>query len=104
MNKYLIGILFLFGVTFFACSPKVVPTTNEPIPPTTDVSSMSPDALTGKKIYGNQCIGCHEAKNIKSYSSIQWATILPEMIEAAKLNMEEGRQVALYIDWELGNH
>ena len=101
----MVGTLIVLSVMFGACAPKVVETLVEPeIVMNNEANLMSPDALTGKKIYHKECTGCHEAKNITSYTQAQWASILPEMIEAAHLNEEESGQVRAYIHWELDKH
>lgn len=100
MKNYLIG-LFALSVVLVACAPKVVETVTPSAEATNEMGAMPSEAISGKQIFGNKCTGCHEAKTIKSYSQLKWASILPDMIERAELNESEGRQVTAYVNWEL---
>jgi mono/diheme cytochrome c family protein len=69
-------------------------------PPVTalSASSSSTAQLTeGRSIYLGQCVRCHAAEPIKKYSSAQWATILPEMMDESKLSPEQRAAVTAYV-------
>jgi len=91
------------SVIFVACSPKIVETVTvvDPLAPTGEVGSMSSEVINGKHIFENKCNRCHDLKTIKSYSRTQWETILPKMIEYAKLKTEERVQITAYVNWKL---
>lgn len=68
-----------------------------------ETSLQSADIGEGKVIYARDCKRCHEHKKVEDFTAEQWATILPRMIQKAKLGETEARQVTAYVDWELVN-
>lgn len=101
MKKYLFGFILAIGVV--ACAPKLTETNQEIVEAKEKPAevSMSTDAIEGKKVYAKKCSSCHEIKVIDNYTAKQWAGILPDMSEKAKLNETSSRQVASYVNWEL---
>ena len=108
MKKLL--LIALGAAVVYACNPKVSEvvettdtseTTENPMFDTP--SEMSEDVVAGKAIFENKCTRCHDAKDIKSYTSEDWDKILPRMITKAKLLEPESTQVTSYVEWELNN-
>ena len=92
--------LFVFGIiaVTVACSPKS----------TEGVSDLEAEAprtaiMEGELLYAKKCTKCHDAKTIADYTPEQWAKILPNMTEKAKLTETETHQVTEYVNSELEN-
>lgn len=57
--------------------------------------------VLGRKLYFTKCADCHVAEPVKRYSATEWAHILPDMAEEAKLSPSETAAVRAYVRAEL---
>lgn len=90
-----IGVLAILA----SCAPKTAEVTETATPvtyPTTEIAQ-------GKGLYDSKCSACHKLKIVDKYSTEQWAKILPNMAEKAKLPDSETAMIQEFITWELNN-
>ena len=83
--------LFLLALSGCANLEQIAPTIT---------SSLGADSATlaeGRRIYTQGCTSCHAAEPISAYTSAQWRTILPDMIQRTKLTPTQGRAVETYV-------
>ncbi len=92
-------LLALFGV-FTACGTKIP----EPTPEVANASKVELATLVaGKGLYTQHCGSCHPHKKVSAFSSSQWETILPKMVNKTNkkypgsLNNDQKEQVRQYV-------
>ncbi len=69
--------------------------------PTTGAVAPGDPLILGRKLYFTKCADCHVAEPVKRYSAAEWAHILPDMAEEAKLSPSETAAVRAYVKAEL---
>ena len=93
-------IIFVGVVAILAsCTPK----TAEVVETETTVSYPTTEIAEGKGLYDGKCGRCHKLKTVDNYTSEQWAKILPDMAQKAKLPENETALIQEFITWELNN-
>jgi len=110
--KYLF-IAFTTVALLISCTPKVAEIieeteTTEEVVTSTDGDMPNADIGAGKVIFLNDCVTCHSYTSgplgiagLGNFTKTQVDAVLPKMIENAKLNETQSRQVTSYLYWEL---
>lgn len=101
MKKYI--LIFASGITLLACAPQASEAITDVTETVTDAEGAMPSASVakGKALFEGKCAKCHDLKVIKGFTAEQWAMILPNMAEKAKLIDNQESLVNEYIQWEL---
>lgn len=93
-------MIFVGVVAILAsCTPK----TAEVVETKTTVTYPTTEIAQGKGLYDTKCSTCHKLKIVDKYTTEQWAKILPNMAEKAKLPDSETALIQEFITWELNN-
>jgi len=93
-------IIFIGVVAILAsCTPK----TAEVVETVTPVTYPTAEIAQGQYLYEGKCATCHKLKTVDKYSTEQWAKILPDMANKAKLPDNETALIQEFITWELAN-
>ncbi|MDB2656933.1 cytochrome c [Crocinitomicaceae bacterium] len=115
--KYLFIITIGIG-SLIACAPKtteiMTSDSNEnggSTEASNEMVTLSDAAIdTGIKIFQDNCISCHYGRSadnipklVDGYSKERWDRVLPEMIENAKLDATQAKDLKQYIYWEIAN-
>lgn len=111
--KFLFIVLISVG-TLVACSEKTAPSNAseafEETSSSTDGDMPKADIGEGKVLFIKDCITCHDyasgphsVAELDNFTKAQVDAVLPKMIQNAKYNKVQARQVTAYIYWELEN-
>ncbi len=68
---------------------------------TTSGPSDGSGAVDARRLYLTCAGSCHRAEPVKNYSAAEWATILPDMAEEARLDPAETEVLRRWIAQEL---
>jgi len=106
-------IAFTAVSLLIACTPKVAEIieeteTAEEVVTSTDGDMPNTDIGAGKIIFLKDCVTCHgytsgplSIAGLGHFTKAQVDDVLPKMIENAKLDEKQSRQVTSYLYWEL---
>jgi len=91
-------LLLLMSVSVISCSKKTVSTFGLNHNESGQVAGFSEmDFKAGKKIYIQQCSGCHSLYLPSEYTVAEWKEILPVMFSKSKADTTEQRVINDYI-------
>lgn len=94
MKKF---IMLLIVVIAFACSPKIIPTTqnNEQVILTEMV--LTTNQQQGKQLFESKCANCHDLYKPSDFKPVKWESILKKMQSYAEISNEERELIYEYV-------
>ncbi|MBL7718685.1 MAG: hypothetical protein JNL72_07605 [Flavipsychrobacter sp.] len=92
-KSIVIMALFVSGVVFVNCSPRIAATTTGA--PKTEYPLAQLES--GKAIWSGACTKCHKGYEPASHTAKQWERIVPRMAKKAKLDERQSADVLAYL-------
>jgi mono/diheme cytochrome c family protein len=61
------------------------------------VPSENVQLTRGRRLYLTTCVRCHAPEPIAKYTVVEWAEIMPEMVEDSRLSPADAAAVTSYV-------